>query len=141
MIDEGEQEARLERLARGLGAGAAERLDVERTASAVLERLRHERTVRRLHVPAPRWWRIAAVVVVMLGAGLLVRNRFLPPQGGQTPQYLSEDLQGLSTEQLQQVLGTLDETLTDSTPLMRSDEDLNGMTTEQLRAVLRSLEG
>ena len=41
-MDEELQDARLRELARLLGAGAAERLDVERTAQAVVTRLRQQ---------------------------------------------------------------------------------------------------
>jgi hypothetical protein len=134
-------DAQLEALARGLGAAAAERLDVERTAAAVVERLRQEPVVRRTHWRQPTWWRIAAAVVLMVGAGILVRPRFAPGDAGQTPQYLSADLQDLSTDQLQEVLSTLDQTLTDPAPLVPPEDDWTDLTTEQLQAVLRSLEG
>ena len=136
-------DAKLEELARRLGAGAAERLNVERVAGAVVERLRNEsKIVRRGPSPwwmQPRWLRAAAVVVLMVGVGLVVRVRM---QSGsrQSAHYIAEELQDLSTSQLREVLGTLNETLEAASP-PSSDDDLNDLTTEQLQALLRSLEG
>lgn len=129
-------------LARRLGTGAAERLNVERVAEAVVERLRHEPTERRR--PSP-WWmqstwlRAAAVLVLAVGVGLVVRARM--HSGTRHPaHYIAEELQDLSTSQLREVLGTLDAALEAATP-PSSDDDLNDLTTDQLQALLRSLEG
>jgi ParB-like chromosome segregation protein Spo0J len=143
MTDDRMDDARVEELARRLGAGAAERLNVERLAGAVVERLRNEPKVER-RGPSPwwmqpKWLRAAAVVVLMVGVGLLVRGRM---QSGSrhTARYIAEELRDLSTSQLREVLVTLDETLEAASP-SSSDDDLNDLTTEQLQAVLRSLEG
>ncbi len=143
MIDEPMDDARLEELARRLGAGAAERLNVERIAGAVVERLRSEPQVeRRRPLPRwlqPKWLAAAAIVVLIVGAGLVVRGRM--HSGSRHPaHYIAEDLQDLSASQLREVLGTLDETLQAATP-PSSEDDLNDLTTEQLQALLRSLEG
>lgn len=143
MIDERDDEARLAQAARLLGAAAAERLDVEGTAAAVLERLRHEgvRPGSRWRWVRPAWWRVAAAIVLLAGAGLVARSQFFPHETAPLSRYLSADLQGLTSDQLQEVLSTLDQTLSDSTPLVPAEDDWNDMTTEQLQAVLRSLEG
>lgn len=143
MTDDRMEDAKLEQLARRLGAGAAERLNVERVAAAVVERLRREPEVER-HSPSrwwvqPKWLRAAAIVVLMIGVGVVVRQLL---QGGSRHQahYIAEDLQDLSANQLREVLSTLDETLQAATP-PSSDDDLYDLTTEQLQALLRSLEG
>ena len=143
MTDDRMDDAKLEELARRLGAGAAERLNVERVAGAVVERLRSEPEVER-RGPSPwwmqpRWLRAAAIVVLMVGVGAVVRG-LLQRESRHHAHYIAEDLQDLSASQLREVLGTLDETLQAATP-PSSEDDLNDLTTEQLQALLRSLEG
>jgi hypothetical protein len=143
MTEDRMDDTRLEELARRLGAGAAERLNVERLAGAVVERLRNEPKIERPGPSPwwmqPKWLRAAAVVVLMVGVGLVVRGRM---QSGSrhTARYIAEELQDLSTSQLREVLVTLDETLEAASP-PSPEEDLNDLTTEQLQALLRSLEG
>jgi hypothetical protein len=143
MTDDRMDDGKLEELARRLGAGAAERLNVARVAGAVVERLRNEPKIEpRGPSPSwmqPKWLRVAAVVVLMVGVGLVVRGRM---QSGSrhSAHYIAEELQDLSTNQLREVLSTLDETLEGATP-PSSEDDLNDLTTEQLQALLRSLEG
>ncbi len=139
MSQDENRDIELERLAQRLGARAAERLDVERTAAVVVARLRTERAKPRPWWSQPGWMRAAAVVVLMIGAGLVVRARFLSQR---TPlgHYVREELQDLSTDQLREVLGNLDRTLNDATS-EPAGEDLNDLTTEQLRVLLQSLEG
>jgi hypothetical protein len=143
MTEDRMDDAKLEELARRLGAGPAERLNVERLAGAVVERLRNEPTVER-RGPSPwwmqpRWLRAAAVVVLMVGVGLVVRGLIHSGSRHQA-RYIAEELEDLSTGQLREVLGTLDETLQAASP-PSSEDDLNDLTTEQLQALLRSLEG
>lgn len=141
MTHDEDRDLELERLAGRLGAQAADRLDVERMAAAVVARLRAERVAgrgRRRWIK-PAGLRAAALVVLMIGAGLVVRARFpahRPPAGD----YVREELQDLSTDQLQEVLGSLDRTLNDAA-VEPADEDLNDLTTQQLQALLQSLEG
>ena len=143
MTDDRMDDDKLEQLARRLGAGAAERLNVEHVAGAVVERLRHDPKIERRR-PSP-WWlqstwlRVAAVVALMVGGGLVVRG-WMPSGSRHSAHYIAEELQDLSTTQLREVLGTLDETLEAASP-PSSDDDLNDLTTEQLQALLRSLEG
>ena len=143
MTEDRMDDARLEDLARRLGAGAAERLNVEHVAGAVVERLRNEPKIERSGPSPwwlqPKWLRVAAAVVLMVGVGLVVRG--LRHSGSRhTAHYIAEELQDLSTGQLREVLGTLNETLEAASP-PSSDDDLNDLTTEQLQALLRSLEG
>src|SRR5690349_13913416 len=69
---------KLEDLARQLGAGAADRLDVERVARGVVERLR-EQPVTRPWWRQPVWLRAAAVVAVVIGAAVVARRPRTPP--------------------------------------------------------------
>ena len=66
----------LREVAQRLGARAAERLDVERTAQAVVTRLRTEprADVRVLGWIQPVWLRIAALLVLAAGAGVIGRS-------------------------------------------------------------------
>jgi len=139
MTQDDDRDVELERLARRLGARAGERLDVERTVAAVVARLRTERARQRPWWIQPGWLRAAAVVVLVVGAGLVVRQRLLTHR---TPadHYVSEELQDLSTDQLREVLGSLDRTLNEAS-IEPAGDDLNDLTTEQLRVLLQSLEG
>ncbi|HSD32441.1 MAG TPA: hypothetical protein VLB49_11055 [Gemmatimonadales bacterium] len=139
MNQDDDRDVELERLARRLGSRAAERLDVEGTAAAVVVRLRTERTRQRPWWMQSGWLRAAAVLLLVVGAGLVVRQRFLVHRAP-ADHYVREELQDLSTDQLREVLGSLDRTLTEAT-IEPADEDLNDLTTEQLRVLLQSLEG
>ena len=141
MNDDQLHDADLRQLARSLGASAADRLDVERTAAAVLQRLRTESRVGR---STPSWWRrprwlLAAAAALLIVGGVLLLRR--TTGSGHVAHYVAEDLRDLSTDQLREVLGTLDQTLTEPTTIDPSDDDLNGLTTEQLERLLESLEG
>jgi hypothetical protein len=132
----------LERLAQRLGARAAEQLDVERVADAVVVRLRQRPAspLRRWVGQAPAWLRIAAGAVLILGVGIVARGgrRDRPPVAAvMVP--LSEDLSGLSAAQLREAIAALDQPLSDDGGV--PDTGLEGLTTDELRALLRSLEG
>jgi hypothetical protein len=140
-------DAKLHATAQRLGANAAERLDVERTVAAVLDRLRAEPpSASRWSWVQPAWLRIAAALVILIGGGL-VSGRLLVDRGGgigghAVAHFVSDDLRDLSADQLRDVLTTLDETLdlgkgTTTIP----DVDLEDLDAQQLRAVLRFLEG
>jgi len=136
-------DARLEETARRLGATAAERLDVERTAAAVIERLRAEpRSESRWSWRQPSWFRIAAALVILVGGGLIGRRLLVPSGTGghEVAHLVSDDLGDLSADQLRDVLSTLDETL-DLGRTTQPEADLEDLDAQQLRAVLRSLEG
>ncbi len=68
----------IERMAREIGAWAADRLDVERVAAGVVARLRADRVAAEQ--PQRAWWaapivlRLAAAVAVLIGGGVLVRG-------------------------------------------------------------------
>ena len=132
-------DAKLQDAARRLGSAAAERVDVERVAAAVVEHLRNEPAGARPTWIQPRWLRIAAAVVVLVGGGLVWRQ-VGKPASQHGAHFVTDDLTDLSTDQLRDVLNTLDETLKlGSTTL--PDGDLEGLDAQQLQAVLRSLEG
>ena len=135
------EDAKLHDATRRLGVQAAEKLDVERIAARVVERLR-EAPVAATR-PAwlqPAWLRIAAAVVVLVGGGGLVWRQFGNPAAPHGAHFVTDDLTDLSADQLRDVLNTLDETLNlGSTTL--PDGDLEDLDAQQLQAVLRSLEG
>jgi len=141
-MDEELQDARLRELARLLGAGAAERLDVERAAQAVVTRLRERPrvTLRGWVWMQPAWLKIAAALVLVLGAGfvtrVLLRER-LPAAAVVLP--LGEDLTDLTADQLRETVGALEQTFADESP-GALDAGLESLNTIELRALLRTLE-
>ena len=141
-MDEELQDARLRELARLLGAGAAERLDVERAAQAVVTRLRERPrvTLRGWVWMHPAWLKIAAALVLVLGAGfvtrVLLRER-LPAAAVVLP--LGEDLTDLTADQLRETVGALEQTFADESP-GALDAGLESLNTIELRALLRTLE-
>ena len=140
-----DNDATLHELAGRIGQRAAERLDVEATAQAVIEQLRRAPRAARWSRPSwiqPTWLRIAAAIVVLVG-GVLVARAVLPvgdSNGHDVAHFVTDDLSGLSTEQLAEVLSTLDQTL-DAGGTMLPETGLEDLDAQQLRAVLRSLEG
>lgn len=138
MIDD----ARLENLAKRLGATAAERLNVEATARKVVERLR-EQPARRTVWIHETWLRVAAAVVILVGGALALRQVWSGGESGDHIAHLvADDLSDLSTDELQAVLTSFDELVTqDSVAVPESSNDLRELDAQQLRAVLRSLEG
>ena len=100
-------DAKLREVARRLGARAAERLDVERTAQAVVGRLRTDprAEVRVLGWIRPGWLRIAALLVMVVGAGVVAVNvripGFMPPVPSATA---GGELSELSGDELREVL-------------------------------------
>jgi len=142
--DEQLQDAKLQEVARRLGAQAADRLDVERTARAVLARLRDEPRAMggggSWVWRQPAWLRVAAAVVVLVTGGLVTRAVLVERGPTDAGHYVAEDLSDLSTTQLQQLLSTLDQTLDPSAPAA-PEPSLDQLTEDELRAMLRSLEG
>ena len=130
----------LEKLAQRLGARAAERLDVEATAQAVIERLRAERAAgERIGLWLPRQWlRIAAALVIVVGGGAVA----LRIMGSRHRSFASApaDLDGLSTDQLKQVLDGVGESGGEAVVSVQ-DVSLDDLNTVELRALLESLEG
>ena len=138
-------EAKLEAMAQRLGAQASERLNVERTAAAVIERLRAEPpNASRWSWIQPTWLRIAAALVLLVGGGLTGRRILVQPGNGggghEIAHFVRDDLTDLSADQLREVLSRLDETL-DLGRIPTPEADLENLDAQQLRAVLRSLEG
>ena len=133
-------DAKLENLAKRLGASAAERLDVEATTRTVLAELRQAPARRRTWIEI-HWLQIAAAVVILIGGGLTVRRILpVPPGPAQTNHLVADDLGDLSVDELKDVLDRFDE-MVDSSAGVSDSTDLRELDAQELRAVLRSLEG
>jgi len=134
------QDAKLHEAARRLGSAAAERVDVERIAVAVVEQLRREPAgATRPGWIQPAWLRIAAALLLLMGGGLVVRQMD-GPKAAHDAHFVTDDLTDLSADELRDVFNTLDETL-DLGNTTLPEGDLEDLDPQQLRAVLRSLEG
>ena len=135
-------DAKLHDLAKRLGAGAAERLDVERTAQMVLARLRAEprvSVVARLWMQ-PGWLKIAALLVLLLGSGVVARRPWRAgAPGTATVIPVGEDLTGLSADQLREAIHSLDQPLAEE-GAGSVDAGLEGLSADELRALLHALE-
>ena len=134
-------DGKLQELAERLGAAAAERIDVERTAAAVVTRLREERHApRRVWAGVPAaWLRIAAALVLVGGASIVARGIW-QRASGVAPQVETVDLGDLSPAQLREVLSSLDHPGAQE-PVPTQDVGLEDLTPQQLRTLLASLEG
>ena len=134
---EPEEDAALVAAARRLGADAADRLDLDRTARRVLERWRAERARVRPFYGRPAFLRIAAVLV-LVGAGVVTwRAR---GRGPEEVAVLPTDagLEGLSADQLQALLPTVSQPAGESA-LAAYDGGLEGLSPAELRTLLLSL--
>jgi len=135
---------KLQEVARRLGARAAERLDVERTAQAVVERLRTEprAAVRIWGWIQPAWLRIAAVLLLLIGASVVALNvqgpRLTTPL---PPASAGGELSELSGDELRIVLAALEEPGAERQGVSSQDAGLEDLSAPQLRALLESLEG
>ncbi len=135
---------KLQEVARRLGARAAERLDVERTAQAVVERLRTEprADVRVLGWIQPAWLRIAAVLVLVVGAGVVALNvRSSQLTTSQPSASAGGELSELSGDELRIVLAAPEEPGAERQGVSPQDVGLEDLSAPQLRALLESLEG
>jgi len=132
----------LEKLAQRLGARAAERLDVEATAQAVVDRLRAERAKGEpVGVWLPRQWlRIAAALVIAVGGGALALRITRTHETTAPVTTAGADLDGLSTDQLNQVLHAVEQPAGQNV-VSAQDVSLDDLNTVELRALLESLEG
>jgi hypothetical protein len=135
-----------EQLARRLGAEAADRLDVERTAQAVVARLRAGDVPQRppIRWMQPAWMRAAAGVVLIIGAGLLIYWRLQHP----TPETVDPtvvvasagELQDFTSGQLRNVLNGLDSTV-EMTPTVHAGEaGVEDLSEPQLQSLLKAME-
>jgi len=134
------QDAELRAIAQGLGSRAAERLDVEAAAQAVLERLRQ--TPRTVHWTRrrPVWLSLAAAAVLLLGTSAVLRNvrhHATPVPGIGAP--AGVDLNDLSPDQLRAVLSTFDQSWDGAAS--SADTEWEDLSAPELRSLLRSLEG
>lgn len=137
---------KLQEVARRLGARAAERLDVERTAEAVVARLRTEprAEVRVLGWIQPAWLRIAAVLMLLIGASVValnVRSPQLTTSPPLPPASAGGELSELSGDELRTVLAALEEPGAERQGVSPQDVGLEDLSAPQLRALLESLEG
>lgn len=129
----------LEQLAKGLGQRAAEGLDVEATASAVLRRLKAE-PIRIL------WWKrapvirsLAAAAVLILTAGILVTNQLGPNgSGAVVGAPVPVELAALSETELEEVFDSL---YVEAPVYELADAALGDLTEGELEELLRLMEG
>jgi hypothetical protein len=136
--DETLHDEALRAVAERLGARAAARVDVEHTAQAVVQRLREPvRPLGRRAVPI--WLRAAAAVLLVAGGVVLVNRVVRTEHGAPVRALVTEDLSGLSTTELAEVLSTLDQAL--DSAAMAEVHGLEGLTESQLEALLGSTEG
>jgi len=130
-------DAELRAIAQGLGARAAEGLDVDATTRAVLERLRAAPPRSRWSWRRPVWLPLAAALVVVLGTSLVLRaGRRHPTPAAHVLTAAGVDLNQLSPDQLRDVLGTLDGPADDQTAGAGTDWD--DLTAPELRSLLRA---
>lgn len=137
----------LRALAQRLGTPAADRLDVERTAQAVLARLRAGDQPARAPIRwmQPSWMRAAAAMLIVIGGGALVVNKINHPDepaGRDTTVTASQsgEFPDLSSSQLRDVLAALDEPI-ETTPAVHAGEaGLEDLSEQQLQSLLRTME-
>ena len=135
---------KLREVARRLGAGAAERLDVERTAQAVVTQLRAEprAEVRVLGWIRPAWLRIAALLVIVVGAAVVVRSLWHKQPTATVPVVAAgAELNELSADQLRQVLESVGQQGGEHETVSSQEVSLDDLSALELRALLESLEG
>ena len=138
------QDGKLQEIARRLGAGPAERLDVERAAQAVVTRLRTEprAELRVLGWIRPVWLRIAAALVMVVGAGVVALNVRTPSFTTSLPAASTDgELSDLSGDELRAVLDELGQAGGEQQAVSAQDVGLEDLSAPQLRALLESLEG
>ncbi len=137
-------DAKLREVARRLGARAAERLDVERTAQAVVGRLRTDprAEVRVLGWIRPGWLRIAALLVMVVGAGVVAVNVRIPGVMPPVPSATAGgELSELSGDELREVLESVAQLGGEQQAVSAQDVGLEELSASQLRALLESLGG
>jgi len=141
--DSGIHDAALRQAARQLGAEAGDRLDVEQTAQAVLARLRAGDAPARppIRWMQPAWMRAAAVVVVMIGAGVVYRvmHPVTTPSVTQ-PDSVKDELTALLPAQLHAVMASLDEPGELSPAVHAGDAGVEDLSETQLQSLLKAME-
>ena len=134
--------------AQRLGAEAADRLDVEQTAAAVLSRLRTGRTPAR---PMPllrtrrAWLAAAAVVALVIGAVVLARHGLtsrvpVVVDTVSVPTTSPGDLANLTPAQLRDVLAALEEEVETVPPVHAGEAGLEDLSEPELQTLLHSME-
>lgn len=130
-------DGQLERTAKRLGATAAARLDVDRTARVVVERL-------RLEPEHAVWWRrtpvlsaVAAAAVIVMAVGILIDSRREHRSGSeQALAFAPIELQALSDDELEEVYDSLAFEAPVSELIVASLEE---MSVGQLEELLRTM--
>ena len=143
MNDDGTlQDAELREVARRLGARAAERVDVERTAQAVVARLREEERAPLRGAAwtwsQPVWLKIAAALVIVAGAGVVARAVRHAPSDLAAP-VETVDLGDLSVAELRELLHSVEQPGA-AEPVSWQDVGLEDLSPAELRTLLASLE-
>lgn len=131
----------IERLVRAMGAGPADRLDVERAAAGVVARLRADRA--NAQRPKRAWWtapmvlRLAAALAVLVTGGVLVRGAL--ERGSQPGAVVPAPiLRDLSVDELAEVF----DSLAIEAPVHEGVAiGLESLTEAQLNELLRLMEG
>jgi len=136
----------LRQAARRVGHAAAERLDLEKTAQAVLARLRAGDSPARspMHWLAPAWMRAAAVVVLMIGAGILIGRETNGTRSPRTAATIavaaSGELSDFTPGQLQDVMAGLEEPVEITSPVHAGEAGVEDLSEPQLQSLLKAME-
>jgi hypothetical protein len=133
-------DAALRQLAARLGVRAADRVDPAAVGRVVVARLRAPAVVPLagpVRRRSPVWLRLAAVLVVLAGTGVVARR--LLPVPDPAPRLVADDLTDLGADQLTELLGSLDQALGGAAA--PPDDGLDDLDAEQLERVLRAMEG
>jgi len=136
--DEDLHDEELVATARELGVRAAGQLDMERTARGVVARWRNEQ--RQVHRPfwaSPGMLRVAAAVVLLVAGMETYEHRHHLTQQVATVEAMDAGLEGLSEDQLQAILPSVEHTPEVETTA--SDAGLEGLTPDELRSVLSAM--
>ena len=135
-------EHEIERFARRLGDGAAERLQVEAVVGGVLERLR----AGEGRTPTLGWWRgqrtlilrIAAVLAVLAGGSVIARGALERGAAPATVTMPAPVLAGLSSDELEEVF----DSLAVEAPVHEfAVGGLESLSNAQLKELLQQMEG
>ena len=130
-------ERRIEQLARKLGYDRGSGVDPDATAEAVVARLRNHTNRERRWTIEFKVLRAAAVIILVLGSGLVLNEARQQPSG--PPSFgVPVALQGLGTSELEQVLDSLDYEAPTSEFVAG---DLNDLSESELQELLATMEG